>query len=110
VLEIPLFSSTEYYLYKMLPLPVSTEKRKSVYGYVNFNKEFIFSDILRQHYGKMTTNELTGCFQPNQITYVCKEEIPIYTYVPKADCKATLLHPSTLKVPDNCEYRFFKLS
>jgi hypothetical protein len=110
VLEIPLFSSTEYHLYKMLPFPVSVDKRKSSYGYVSFNKEFIFSDALRQHYGKMTANELTGCFQPNQITYVCKEEIPIYTYVPEEDCEATLLHPSTLKVPDNCEYRFFKLS
>jgi hypothetical protein len=110
VLEIPLFSSPEYHLYKMLPLPVSIDKRKSSYGYVSFNKEFIFSDALRQHYGKMTANERTGCFQPNQITYVCKEEIPIYTYVPEVDCEATLLHPSTLKVPDSCEYRFFKLS
>jgi hypothetical protein len=42
--------------------------------------------------------------------HVCKEEIPIYTYVPEADCEATLLHPSTLKVPDSCDYRFFKLS
>jgi hypothetical protein len=73
VLEIPLFSPTEYQLYKMLPSPVSTNKDKSRYSYVNFNKEFIFSDALRQHYGKITANELTGCFQPNLITYVCKE-------------------------------------
>jgi hypothetical protein len=43
-------------------------------------------------------------------TYVCKEEIPIYTYVPEADCQATLLHPSTVKVSEICEYRFFTLS
>jgi hypothetical protein len=94
----------------MLPFPVSTNKDKSSYSYVNFNEEFIFSDALRQHYGKITANELTGCFQPSLITYVCKEEIPIYTYVPEADCEATLLHPSTIRVPDNCEHRFFKLS
>jgi hypothetical protein len=41
---------------------------------------------------------------------MCKEEIPIYTYVPEADCEAILLHPSTVKVPENCEYRFLKLS
>lgn len=43
----------------------------------------------------MTTNELTGCFHPNEFLYVrvCREEIPIYTYVPEIDCEATLLHP-----------------
>jgi hypothetical protein len=58
----------------------------------------------------MTTNELSGCFQPNEITYVCREEIPIYTYIPEVDCEATLLHPSTTRIPDSCECRFFKLS
>jgi hypothetical protein len=109
VLEIPLFSPTEYHVYKLLSFPVLVHK-ESTYGYINFNKEFIFSNSLRQHYGKMTINELSNCFQPNEITYVCKEEIPIYTYVPEIDCEATLLHPSTTKVPDNCEYRYFKLS
>jgi hypothetical protein len=58
----------------------------------------------------MTTNELTGCFQPNELMYVCEEGIPIYTYVPEVDCEATLFHPSTVEVPDSCEYRFFRLS
>jgi hypothetical protein len=110
VLEIPLFSPTTYQLYKLLPFPVVVKKQEITYGYINFNKEFIFSDSLRQRFGKMTTNELTGCFQPNKLTYVCKEEIPIYTYIPEMDCEATLLHPSTTKIPDNCEYRFFKLT
>jgi hypothetical protein len=72
--------------------------------------EFIFGDSLRQHYGKITTNELTGCFQPNEFMYVCKEDIPIYTYIPEVDCEATLLHPLTTKIPDNCEHRILKLS
>jgi hypothetical protein len=108
VLEIPLFSPNEYHLYKLLPFPVSVQKESS-YGYINFNKEFIFSDVLRQHYGKMTSNELLSCFQPNEITFVCKEDIPIYTYVPEVDCEATLLHPSSTKVPESCDYRFLKL-
>jgi hypothetical protein len=58
----------------------------------------------------MTTNELSNCFQLNEIVYVCKEEIPIYTYVPEVDCESTLLHSSTTKVPETCEYKFFKLS
>jgi hypothetical protein len=110
ILEIPLFSPTTYQLYKLLPFPVNVKQKEFTYSYINFNKEFIFSDSLRQHFGKMSTNELTGCFQPNEFTYVCKEEIPIYTYIPEIDCEATLLHPSTKKIPNTCDYRFFKLS
>jgi hypothetical protein len=85
------------------------KQEEATYGYIDFNKELMFSNPLRQHFGKMSINELTGCFQPNELAYVCKEEIPIYTYVPDVDCEATLLHLSTTKVPINCEYRFFKL-
>jgi hypothetical protein len=98
----------------MLPFPTNVKKKESTYSYIHFNKEFIFSDSLRQHFGKMSTNELTGCFHPNEFMYVCmyvcREEIPIYTYVPEMDCEATLLHPSATKIPSNCEYRFFRLS
>jgi hypothetical protein len=75
--EISLFSATEYHWYKVLPFPVKVNKKKATYGYINFNKEFIFSDSVKQHYGKMTINELTGCFQPNEM-YVC-----MYMYVRK---------------------------
>jgi hypothetical protein len=61
VLEITLFSPTEYHQYKLLPFSVAVQKEEAIYSYMNFNKEFIFSDPLRQHYGKMTSNELTGC-------------------------------------------------
>jgi hypothetical protein len=98
ILEIPLFVPTRYQLYKLLPFPAKLQQELT-YNYIGFNKEFIVSDPLRQHYGKLTTNELTGCFQPNEFMYVCREELPIYTYVPETDCEATLLHPSTTKIP-----------
>jgi hypothetical protein len=109
ILRIPLFSPTEYHLYKMLPFPVAIREEDFTYSYISFNKEYIFSDSLRQHYGKMSSSELIGCFQPNELMYVCKEDIPIYTYIPDIDCEATLLHPSTTKIPNNCEHRIFKL-
>jgi hypothetical protein len=65
ILEIPVFSPTVYQLYKLLPFPVVIKQEELTYGYIDFNKKLIFSDPLRQHYRKMTTNELTGCFQPN---------------------------------------------
>jgi hypothetical protein len=110
ILEIPLFSPTEYHLYKLLPFPAAVQQKESTYTYIDFNKEFVFTDPLRQHYGKMTVNELTVCFQPNALLHVCREEIPIYTYIPEMDCESTLLHPSTTKIPNNCEHRFLKLS
>lgn len=89
---------------------MAVKPKESTCSYIGFNKEFIFSDPLGQHYGKMNTNELTGCFQPNEFLYVCREEVPIYTSIPKMDCEVTLLHPSTTKIPNSCKYRFFKLS
>jgi hypothetical protein len=108
ILETPLFSPNVYQLYKILPFPVVIKQKELTYGYIGFNKELIFSDPLRQHYGKMTANDLKGCFQPNEFLHVCTEETPIYTYVPEVDCEATLLHNSTTKIPNSCEYRFFR--
>jgi hypothetical protein len=108
VLEIPLILPIEYQLYKLTPFPVAINKESS-YGYINIDKEIIFSETLQNHYGKMNVNELMKCFQPNQKVYLCKAEIPIKNYIPGMDCEATLLQPSTLEVPKICEYRFFKL-
>jgi hypothetical protein len=55
----------------------------------------------------MTTKELTGCFQPNEVLYVCREEIPIYTYIPELDCEAI---PQLLKFQVTVNTDFFKLS
>jgi hypothetical protein len=85
-------------------------KEESTYTCINCNKEIIFIDPLRQHYGKMSSNELNGCIQPNEYLHVCEEEIPIYSYVLVVDYESTLLHTSTTKVPSNCEYRMLKLS
>jgi hypothetical protein len=60
MLEIPLFSPTQYHLYKLLPFPVKLQQQGLTCSYIGFNKKFIFSDSLRQHYGKLTANELTG--------------------------------------------------
>jgi hypothetical protein len=38
ILEIPLFSPTEYQLYKMLPFPVIAKQKELTYSYIGFNK------------------------------------------------------------------------
>ena len=106
VLEIPLLSSTNYQLYKVLPFPVRQDRN---YVFISSNKEYIFCDSVRQHYGKLSMSELAGCFRPNELQYVCQENFPIYTYVPGVDCEATLLHPSTTQMPKNCDTRITSL-
>jgi hypothetical protein len=50
IFKIPLFSPTEYHGYKVLPLPVTFQQKDLTYSYIGFNKEFIFSVALRQHW------------------------------------------------------------
>ena len=67
-------------------------------------KDFTFTDAMRQKYGKMSYPELQACLMPNELTYVCKEILPIFTYIANEDCEATLIHPSTISLPDKlCE-------
>jgi len=59
----------------------------------------------------MNYPELQVCLIPNEITYVCKETLPIVTYTPKEDCEATLIHPSTTSLPKGlCEQRILTLN
>jgi hypothetical protein len=73
-------------------------------------KDFIFTDAKRQKYGKMSYPELQACLMPNELTYVSKEVLPIFTYIPNEDCESTLIHPSTISLPTNlCEQRLLNL-
>ena len=61
---------------------------------------------MRQKYGKLSYSELQACFMPNELSYVCKENVPIVTYIPNVDCESTLIHPSTMMIPSKvCEQR-----
>jgi hypothetical protein len=73
--QIPLLQSTSYHLYKIQPFPV---KQDRVFVYIESAKDFIFVDAMRR-YGKMNYPELYACLTPNEITYVCKETLPILT-------------------------------
>jgi len=78
--------------------------------YIATKKDFIFTDAMRHKYGKMTYQELKACFTPNALPYVCKENVPILTYIPNEDCESTLIHPFTISIPNNvCEQRLTNL-
>jgi hypothetical protein len=104
VFHLPLLSPTVYHFYKLLSIPVTVQQERFAYSYIGFNKEILFSNPLKQHCDKMNTNELTGCFQPNEILYACRKEI----HIPERDCKVVQLHPLSITIPSNFECRFFK--
>ena len=93
VIQIPLIQSTSFHLCKIQPFPV--QQQDKVFVYIESTKDFIFVDAMRQRYGKMNYPELQACFMPNEITFVCKETLPILTYTPQEDCEATHIHPWT---------------
>ena len=108
ILQIPLIQSTSYQLYKLQPFPM--EQQENVFMYIDITKEFLFTDAMRQKYGKLSYPELQACFMPNELSYVCKENVPIVTYIPNDDCESTLIHPSTRVIPTKvCEQRMLTL-
>jgi hypothetical protein len=82
-----------------------------VFVYVEITKEFLFTDSTRHTNGKLSYPELQAYFMLNDLNYVYKENIPIVTYVPNADCESTLIHPSTTFLPYKiCEQRMLTLN
>jgi len=86
------------------------EQQEKVFVYFEITKELIFTDAMRHKYGKMSYPELQTCLMPNELNYVCKENIPIVTHVPNDDCDSTLIHLSTISIPHKvCEQRMLTL-
>jgi len=53
-------------------------------------------------------NELSAT-TPNEITFVCKEALPILTYTPQEICGANLIHSSASFPKGFCEQRILTL-
>jgi len=106
VLQVPLFHSTIYKLYKLKPFPIKQQENV----YIKAMKDFIFIDVMRKKNGKVNYPELQACLMPNELTYTCKETIHIFTYIPNENCEATSIHPSTISLPNQvCEQRLLNL-
>ena len=66
VLQVPLLQSTSHHLYKLQPFPMKQQDK--VFVYIETMKDFIFTDAMRQKYGKMSYPELQACLMPNELT------------------------------------------
>ena len=65
---------------------------------------------MRHKYGKVNYQELQACFMPNAFNYVCQEILPIPTHITNEDCKSTIIHPSTISLPNQaCEQGLLNL-
>jgi hypothetical protein len=106
VLDIPLLSPTLFYLHKVLPYPIP---KQVVFVFIYSLKDYIFVDSRKKKYDKISANELTRCLQPNALQSICKEDIPVFSYLPNGDCEMTLNHPSSTQTPESCDVRVIKL-
>ena len=61
--------------------------------------DYIFTDQLRQHFGKLTASELEQCQKPNYLRDICKVDIPMQTLQLNKDCEPNLLHPCITSLP-----------
>jgi hypothetical protein len=108
ILQVPLFQSTMYQLYRTQLFPF--QEQDNVFVYVDFMKDYIFVYTMRHKYGKLNNLDLQSCFKPNELNYVRQETVPIHTYTPNEHCKATLIHPSNMSLPTKvCEQSLLKL-
>jgi hypothetical protein len=87
-----------YQLIQLQPFPI--KQQENVFVYIETKRDFIFIDVLRHKYGKVNYQELQACLMPNELIYVCKETLLILTFKPNEDCEATLIHPSTISLPN----------
>jgi len=108
ILQVPLSESTMYQLYKIQPFPF--QQQDNIFVYIEAKRDYILVDAMRYKYGKLNHQELQACFTPNELNHVCQETVPILTYIPKEDCEATLIHPSTVSFPPKvCEQGLLRL-
>lgn len=108
VLDIPILSSKHYQLYHMTPAP--TLKIGQTFVFIHPQKEYIFTDPLRQQFGKMSREDLKECFQLHELLHVCNSKFPLTHYSDNTkDCEAALLHPSTRIIPESCDKRLIIL-
>lgn len=108
VLDFPILSSKHYQLYHLTPVPIL--KVEQTFFFIQPQVEYIFTDSLRQQYGKMTRETLKECFCVHELLHVCKANIPLFYYKDDlTDCEAAILHPSTETMPGSCDKRLVTL-
>ena len=57
------------------------EQQEKVFVYFEITKEFIFTDAIRQKYGKMSYPELQACLMPNGVMSVKKTYLLLPMYL-----------------------------
>ncbi|KAL0870449.1 hypothetical protein ABMA27_005446 [Loxostege sticticalis] len=92
--HIPLTSDEDFLVYKMIPLPVTTEKGMT--NIINLQSEYIAVNFQKNTYISVTENDLKLCTQTKQDSFLCYKNLPVFNLHNKnAPCEAKLLSHSS---------------
>lgn len=100
-INLPLISTENYQTFKMISVPF---KVNTHYVYVTPNLEFLTTNLLRDRYTSMSSDEFKECILTSAGSYVCKPQAPIHTTTgtPVIPCEVKLLNNPT-KLPSDCK-------
>lgn len=98
--RIPLSSVETFQMFKLIPVPT---KVGTHYAYINSHQNYLITNLERDRYTNINSDELNKCFLTSEGIYVCKPQYPLYTGRSKQNhCEIEFLnHPQ--KIPSSCQ-------
>lgn len=100
VVHFPIVEEDDFRLFKAM----------SHFAVIETTDGFLFTDQLRDKYGKMTYIDLLKCHTVHTRYYISENNIPILSpAVSETDCSLALLHQSTHDTPKGCLYHYVQL-
>lgn len=104
VLQIPLVTSIEFYLYHNIPLPVPHDSEKpNSFSLIVPSSKYIAITKDKAHYSSI--NSLSTCKNVNSGTYICAI-IALYSSSANPSCESEIISKVLSVLPVQCETRF----
>jgi hypothetical protein len=107
VISLPLVNRGTFDIYKLIPIPISLDKRQFLY--IETGKPFLWVDQARQYYFLKDEGWIGSCSLLNPKSYVCKQSQPLLSSHLHQNCMVRLLQPRA-SVPISCDKRIVELS
>ena len=104
VIKVPLTDHIKFNVYQVFPFPIRTELNAFKFLFIQPEKPYIFMDIAKRFYSKLTESDLSKCKKINMYWRVCKQMYPILSTHLHEECEAKMLQPIR-KIPSDCSVR-----
>ena len=106
VLQIPLVSPQQFYLYQSIPLPIPHDNaRPDSFSLIIPSHKYIVITKDKLHYGNL--NSLEKCRNTNQENYIC-QLATVFPTSANPSCECELLSKVITKIPAQCETKFIR--